>query len=164
MNKVKTYTEEQTPFLIERLKSMVNKNMEVIDSEILGDITEEKFLNVLKGRKAAAQDCIWAMREIDTLEKDIKVKNKTSYYRNMLPNIIKKMKGMVDKNMKIIDTDINDSITEDKYLNILKARKLASEDCRWAMNRVDELNNELNTEETEDSIKQSWTLIAIEDE
>ena len=153
---LKTYSEEQLPILIERLKSMVHKNMDLINATILGDITEEKYYNVLRGRKMAVENTIWGVKEVVELETVLDENIESNYYKETLPDLIEKIKGMVDENMKIVDTDIDDSITEDKNLNILKARKTASEDIRWAISKVDTLEKELNGVEEEIKKKESW--------
>jgi len=62
------YYKEQLPKLIEKLKSMVTKNLDLIDADITGDLTEDKNHAVLKGRRMAAEDCDWAMQKIEELE------------------------------------------------------------------------------------------------
>jgi len=66
-----SYYEQRLPDLIQKLKNMVDKNMDVIDKETDDDLSSDKFFNVLKGRKQAAEDCSWAMRKIDLLEKEL---------------------------------------------------------------------------------------------
>ena len=46
MSKVKTYYQTRLPDLIEKLKSQVDKNLEVINREVESSIGEEKYLNV----------------------------------------------------------------------------------------------------------------------
>lgn len=157
------YSIEKTPVLIERIKNMISKNMDLIDAPIVGDITEEKYFNVLKGRKIAAEDSIWAMIQIDQLEQAVKMDVKTSCYKTMMPMLISKIKGMFDQNLDIIDTDISKSITEDKYINVLKARRMASEYNQWALKTIDDLEDELNGVDKEQKPKQkSWAKVAAE--
>jgi hypothetical protein len=68
---------------------------------------------------------------------------KQSYYKENLPNLIDRLKNSVEKTLDIIDKDIADDLSDDKYLNVLKARRQASEDVIWTLKRIDELENEL---------------------
>lgn len=75
---------------------------------------------------------------------------KISYYKENLPKVINRLKSSVDKTLAIIDKDIDDDLSDDKYLNVLKARRQASEDVIWTLKRIDELENELNGVEDEE--------------
>lgn len=91
------------------------------------------------------------------MEEDVK----TSYYEQRLPDLIQKLKNMVDKNMDVIDKETDDDLSSDKFFNVLKGRKQAAEDCSWAMRKIDELEKELSGEETEEiKPKKSWAKIA----
>ena len=74
---------------------------------------------------------------------------KQSYYRDNLPKLIDRLKNSVEKTLEVIDKDIADELTDDKYLNVLKARRQASEDVIWTLKRIDELENEMNGIEPE---------------
>lgn len=76
---------------------------------------------------------------------------KSSYYTDNLPKVIERLKNYVEKTLDIIDKDIDDELSDDKYLNVLKARRQASEDAVWALKRIDELENELNGVSNDDS-------------
>lgn len=81
----------------------------------------------------------------DTIEKK-------SYYREYLPQLIKRLKNSIEKIEKIIDQDIDDELADDKLFNVLKAKRQASEDVIWTLKRIDELESELNgTEDTNDT-------------
>ena len=111
MSKTKTYTEELLPDLISKLKLMVEKNFEIINKDVEGSITEDKFHNVLKGRRMAAEHSVWGMRKIDNLEKQLnpdREENDSSYYKEMLPELIDKLKAMIIMNLPIIDMDIDE--------------------------------------------------------
>jgi len=89
-------------------------------------------------------------------------KTKVSYYDERLPDLIEKLKNMVNKNLDIIDKDTDDDISSDKFYNVLKGRKQAAEDCTWAMRKICELERELNGEEKEEvKQKQSWAKRAV---
>lgn len=90
-------------------------------------------------------------------------KTKTSYYEKRLPDLIEKLKNMVNKNLDIIDQDTDDDISSDKFYNVLKGRKQAAEDCTWAMRKIDELEKELSGEQIDEiKPKKSWAKIAAE--
>lgn len=89
-------------------------------------------------------------------------KNKReSYYKQNLPNLIERLKNSISKIENKIDSDIEDEITDDKLLNVLKAKRQAAEDVIWTLKRIDELENELNgveeITETERTVTKSWT-------
>lgn len=86
---------------------------------------------------------------------------KMSYYEEMLPNLIQKLKNMVEKNMEIIDQDTDEDISSDKFHAVLRGRKQAAEDCIWSAKKIDLLEKELSGEEVEEiKPKQSWAKIA----
>ena len=66
-----------------------------------------------------------------------------SYYKENLTLLIDKLKSAVTKTLEVVDKDIDDELSDDKYLNVLKARRQASEDVIWYLKRIDELENEL---------------------
>lgn len=82
-----------------------------------------------------------------------------SYYKQNLPNLIMRLKNSISKIETIIDSDIEEEITDDKLFNVLKAKRQASEDVIWTLKRIDELENELNGVEEEEvtTTKKSWT-------
>jgi hypothetical protein len=87
-------------------------------------------------------------------------KEKKTYYKENLPLLIEKLKNSVEITLEIIDRDNTSELSDDKYVNVLKARRQASEDVIWTLKRIDELENELNgveEEKTETGSKQSWT-------
>ena len=83
-----------------------------------------------------------------------------SYYKERLPDLIERLKTMVDNNMEVIDKKVEGDISEDKFFNVLKGRKMAAEDCVWALKKIDELENELNGKEVKKEVKKSWSKIA----
>lgn len=65
----KSYFVSIIPFIIKELKGMVENNLEIIDKEIdAGKITDDKLKNALASRKLAAEDVVWAAKEVDRLE------------------------------------------------------------------------------------------------
>lgn len=148
-----TYYEEKLAELLLRLKSQVDKNMDIINREVESSIGEEKYLNVLKGRRLAVSYCLSTLNKIDEL-----APNEDSYRRQMLPVLIERLKEMVDINLTVIDIDIDEepneegdyeSLTEDKFHLVLKARDTAGVDTEWVLKRIADLENELNNTEEE---------------
>jgi len=70
-NERKTYYKENVPLLIEKLKTSVTQTLEVIDREIDEDLSGDKFVNVLKAKRQAAEDVVWALKRIDELENEL---------------------------------------------------------------------------------------------
>jgi len=85
-----------------------------------------------------------------------------SYYKEKLPDLIQKLKSMVDKNMELIDEDITTDLSEDKNHAVLKGRKMAAEDSVWALKKIDMLERELNGIEEEKTVKKSWAKTAAD--
>ncbi len=115
--KVKSYRKEQLPIYLERLKSMVLKNFEIITKEVDSVITEDKYYNVLKGRRTAAEESVIGMRKVDSIYKEIEnlsEEEDSSYYTEMLPQLIENLKRMYLLNLEVIDIDldINDGDSE----------------------------------------------------
>jgi len=88
---------------------------------------------------------------------------KISYYEERLPDLIQKLKNMVDRNLEVIDKDTDEDLSSDKFYNVLKGRRQAAEDISWALRRIDELEKELSGEEAEEiKPKKSWAKRAAE--
>lgn len=51
-----------------------------------------------------------------------------------------------------------DKLSEDKYINVLKARDAAGEDNEWLLKQIDTLENTLYDKEVKTKIKKSWAL------
>lgn len=198
-SKKTSYRKEQLPNFIARLKSMVQRNFEIMVKPVDSVITEDKFFNILKGRKMAAEQSIWGMKKVDSSYKELDNLSEgelSSYYRENLPELIENLKEMFELNIEVVDieidkyegdydilksvkTDISEmlgkeitdtilrnankdnSITEDKLHNVIKSRKVAAEDCEWALIKIEELESELNTKE-EEVIKKSWAKRAAQ--
>lgn len=69
---------------------------------------------------------------------------KPTYYKENLPLLIQKLKTSVSQTLSIIDRDIDEDLTGDKFVNVLKAKRQASEDVIWTLKRIDELEIELS--------------------
>lgn len=71
-----TYYRQNLPDLISDLKIAVNNNRSVITQSVTTDLSEDKYLNVLKARRMAAEDTIYFLKEIDKLEDELSGKTK----------------------------------------------------------------------------------------
>ena len=166
MSKDITYYDEKIIELIGRLKNQVDLNMEIVCKEVESSIGEEKYLNVLKGRKLAVSYCLSTLNKIDLL-----TPIEESYRRKTLPTLIEKLKKMVDINLKVIDLEIDEEVdeeenyktlTEDKLHLILKARDTAGVDTESVLRIINDLEKELNNEGEEVKVKKSWAKIAAD--
>ena len=164
MSETKTYYETRLPDLIEKLKSQVTKNMNIINKEVESGIGEEKYINVLKGRRLAVGYCLTTLDKIAKLNADgLAYKNET------LPILIERLKEMVDITLGVIDIEIEDdseeSLTEDKYHFVLRARDIAGTDTEYVLKCIDNLENELKIDKTGvDESVINWTLEGLEQE
>ena len=61
------------------------------------------------------------------------------YYKENVEKLIKRMENNIHQTLEVIDKDIDEKITDDKYLNVLKARKQAAEDVIWFVKKIGEL-------------------------
>ena len=84
-------------------------------------------------------------------------KEKSTYYADNLPNLIEKLKTSVNQTLDVIDREIDEDLSGDKYVNVLKAKRQASEDVIWTLKRIDELENEVNG--VEDIVEDNTTSI-----
>ncbi|WNH10048.1 hypothetical protein [Thalassobellus suaedae] len=118
------YFKSQLPDFIERLKSMFDNNLKVVDLDI--DDEDDENLKDQIG---------------DQIEE--------IFGPEMSKKIFKKL-GPGDK------------LSEDKYINVLKARDAASTDNEWLLNTIDSLENILHNKEVKTEKKKSWALEAAE--
>jgi hypothetical protein len=76
----------------------------------------------------------------------------SKYYKETLPKLVEKYKIAVDQCLEVIERELPNDITEDKFLNVLKSKRMASEDAKFYAKEIDALENEINgvtVEETE---------------
>lgn len=109
MEKQTSYRKEQLPKYIEKLKSMVERNFEIMIKPIESAITEDKFYNILKGRRMAAEQSIWGMKKVDACYKEyenLQEDEVSSYYRENLQELIDNLKLMFDLNLEVIDIEL----------------------------------------------------------
>jgi len=163
MAKKKSFRKQNLPEYIEKLKTVVDKDLEIMTKEVENDIDSDKYYNILKGRRMAANDAISMSKKIDLLHKDIegiKDDSVSSYYRKTIPLLIESLKEMYSLNGNVIDLN-NDFVSEEKLHNVIRSRKEAADDCDWIMVKIEELESELNTKE-ENIVKKSWAKRAAE--
>jgi hypothetical protein len=166
MSNEKTYYQKRLPDLIAKLKSQVTKNYDVINRSVESELSSDKYPNVLKGKRLAVEQNLRVYNQIDKLQTSLNPHAK-SYREDQLPYLIERLKEMVDINLNVVDIDIDESnedeyktgaLSEDKYINVLKAREIARVDSEWALQLIDDLEKEIKGEEKE--IPGSWAKIA----
>lgn len=116
------YRKKQLPQYIDRLKSMVQRNYEIMIKPVDSVISEDKYHNIVKGRKMAAEQSIWGLKKVDACYKELEnlqEEEMSSYYRENLPELIINLKIMCDLNLEVIDIELNPH--EDDYNELLNA-------------------------------------------
>jgi hypothetical protein len=73
-----------------------------------------------------------------------KGKGGKTYYEENVELLIGKLKTSVSQTLDVIDREFDEDLTGDKYVNVLKAKRQASEDVIWTLKRIQELEDELN--------------------
>lgn len=133
MSTEQTYSQLRLPDLIKSLKSQVSKNLEIVKKEVERDLTSDKYFNVLKGRRMAAELAIKSMHQIDKIEQNLKVAKEDSFFKENLPNLIEHLKEMFDINLVVVNIDVDDEddidkatkeITESKLQEVFNADKV----------------------------------------
>jgi len=149
---------------------MVDLNFEIMIEPIASDISKEKYYNILKGRRTAAEQSIKGMKKVDITYKELDNLDEnefSSYYRENLPVLIDNLKSMFKLNLEVIDIEIDKDqgewVSEEKLHNLVKSREMGADDSDWALTKIEELETELNTKE-KDSVNKSWALIGLAEE
>lgn len=70
-------------------------------------------------------------------------KEKT-YYEEKRDELIEKLKKAVDQCFKVIEDPIDDKISDDKLHNVLKGKRMASEDSEHYLGQIKKYENEKN--------------------
>ena len=73
-----------------------------------------------------------------------------SYYRDTIPELIKKLKSMVKECLKIVGEKIDEDLSDDKMHNVIKSKKMAAENVVWASKEIDKYQLELDTDPNEE--------------
>lgn len=123
----KSFRKEQLPDFIARLKSMVERNYEIMVKPIENYISVDKYYNIVKGRKAATEQSIKGLKKIDSCYKELDnlPENEfSSYYRENIELLIANLKKTYFLNLAIIDIEL-DPNEEDKHelFNVAKELK-----------------------------------------
>lgn len=162
-----SYYKDTLPELIEQLREMVENNLEIVGRNIDPLLSDNKIKSALESRRIAAEDVIWACKEVDRMEFELQDIDENeqdqyleqSFYRRIIPRLIKELKGMVDNNLGVVGKEIT-GLTDDKLKQALSSRKIAAEDAVWASKNVDILEKDLTgknkTNEVEQKV-QNWT-------
>lgn len=108
MSEQKSYSEQRLPDLIRALKSQVDKNIDILSKPVEADLSSDKYVNVLKGRRLAAEYSIKGIKKIDKLEQDLKITKELSYFKEKLPVLIDSLKKAFDLNLLVVDIDIDE--------------------------------------------------------
>lgn len=74
----------------------------------------------------------------------------SSYYEETKVKLIEKYKLLVDQCFEIMERDVSDDISEDKLYNVLKSKRMASEDAKFYAKEIESLENEAKGIETTD--------------
>ena len=162
-----SYYKDTLPELISQLKDMVENNLEIVGRNIDPLLSDNKIKSALESRRISAEDVIWACKEVDRMEFELSGTEEDqqnefleeSYYRRIIPRLIKELKGMVENNLGIVGKEII-GLTDDKLKQALSSRKIAAEDSVWASKQVDTLEKDLtgkNKTTEAEQIVQNWT-------
>jgi len=65
-----------------------------------------------------------------------------TYYQQRLPDLISSLKSKVTKNMDVINREVEHDLGSDKYLNVLKGKRMAVESSIATMKQVEKLAQE----------------------
>lgn len=117
MTKQTSYRKQQLPDYIEKLKSMVERNYEIMVSPVDSFITPDKYYNVVKGRRMATEQSIKGLKKVDTCYKELdnlQADELSSYYRENLPTLIENLKKTYELNLEVIDIEL-DPDEEDRH-------------------------------------------------
>lgn len=74
---------------------------------------------------------------------------KETYYRRTTPKLIKKLELMVDECLKIVGQKIAGDLSDDKMHNVIKSKRMAAEEAKWAAKEIDILEIELTENPSE---------------
>lgn len=120
MTKKLPYSKQRLPDLITSLKSQVKKNLDIVKKPVERDLSSDKFFNVLKGRRMAAELAINSMNSIDKIEQELKIEGDESYFNQNLPVLIEALKDMFDINLKVVDIDVDEEDLDDNLRDTIK--------------------------------------------
>jgi len=67
-----------------------------------------------------------------------------TYYKEILPVLVDKYKVVIGQCLAIIEQKIDSSISDDKLHNVLRSKRMASEDVKYYARQIDILESEIN--------------------
>lgn len=73
-----------------------------------------------------------------------------SFYDANIEKLIGRLKTSIPTLLEIVGNDISDDIKDDKLINVLKAKKLATEDIEYTLKKIEELEKRLLGEDEVD--------------
>ena len=73
-----------------------------------------------------------------------------SFYDENIEKLIGRLKASIPTLLEIVGNDISDDIKDDKLINVLKAKKLATEDIEYTLKKIEELEKRLLGEDEVD--------------
>lgn len=77
--------------------------------------------------------------------------NISKYNKENLELLVAELKLSNAVLLPIIGKDISDDLSDDKFFNVLKGKRQATEDVQWNLNKIEELENKINgTVQTEE--------------
>ncbi len=79
---------------------------------------------------------------------------KESHLKKTIPTLISKIEKAISQCLEIIELKIAEDLSDDKLHNVLKAKRMASEDIEFYCNKIDSLQKILDgTNEEEEEVK-----------
>jgi hypothetical protein len=81
----------------------------------------------------------------------------STYYKEMIPELIKKYKHLVEQCFQIVDEPIDEKVTGDKKHAELRSKRNAMEDAQHYAKQIDDLENKLNGVETVETVEGNET-------
>lgn len=82
-------------------------------------------------------------------------KTELPYSQQRLPDLVETLKSQVKKNMDIINREVENDLPSDKYVNVLKGRRLAVEYSVEAMKRIDKIEQDLKINKEQSFYKEN---------
>ena len=81
-----------------------------------------------------------------------------SYYKSNISVLIEKLKTSCGQLFDVIEREIDETLQDDKLLNVLKAKRMAAEDSVWIMKKIKELEAELSGKALEETTESTESL------
>lgn len=75
-------------------------------------------------------------------------KKASKYYEKTKVELVESYKNLVRQCIEIMNKEIPEELSEDKLHNVLKGKRMASEDAKFYAKEIEQLENEQNGVET----------------